>query len=168
VKAAPAVDLIDVRQEEKPDFLTMARDYFTGLNPAFRPLPEWDGGYLECYLADPAARVRWVVRDGVRAGFVIFGVKRHPHLPWQIGYVYELFVRPEYRHGGIGSRAATLALRELAAAGCRRIDLEVSAENQSVAEFWRRFGFTKRAERWACPTDEVLSNSVVARDPGNP
>jgi ribosomal protein S18 acetylase RimI-like enzyme len=154
------VTLAEVRLTDKPDFLAMARAHFTGLNPAFRALPEWEAGYLESYLADPAARVRWIECDGVRAGFIVFGVKRHLHLPWQIGYVYELYVRPECRHGGVGSRAAMLALRELADAGCQRIDLEIMAGNEAAEALWRRFGFAKHAERWICPADLIRSRAA--------
>lgn len=155
-----AVTLADVRLDEKLDFLVMAREHFTDLNPAFRPLPEWETGYLESYLNDPAARVRWVVCDGVRSGFVIFGVKRHPYLTRQIGYVYELFIRAAYRRGGVGSRAATLALRELADAGCQRIDLEIMAGNEAAEALWRRFGFAKHAERWTCAAELVRGRAA--------
>lgn len=143
------IQLESVYAADKLAFLACARDHFTELNSAFYPLPEWERSFFESHLREPGRRVRWVTAGGCRAGFAVYGVNPHPYLDQLSGYVYELYVSPDFRRAGVGRRVAELILAELTVAGCSRIDLEVLAGNHPAERLWGQLGWVKHAERWS-------------------
>lgn len=60
------------------------------------------------------------------------------------GEVDSLFVDPARRGQGIGARLMRVALDWLDEKGCAEIYLYVAEGNESVLEYYRRFGFYKR------------------------
>jgi GNAT superfamily N-acetyltransferase len=53
----------------------------------------------------------------------------------------ELYVQPEFREHGIGTRILRKAIEIVAADGCITMDLEVEASHERAANLYRREGF---------------------------
>jgi len=141
------INMVPIRPEEREDFLRMAVGYFSELNPGFLPSPEWKEHYFPNIISNPRFFLRWIARDGTRAGFILFGLENHRFLPKQNGVVYELYVLPEFRRHGIAKECANQAIQELWQYSPSKIQLEVLA-GSSAAAFWRSVGFHKVTERF--------------------
>lgn len=57
------------------------------------------------------------------------------------GWLEELYVRPEWRQKGIGTRLVSEVVRLARARGWRALDLEVEADHQRVMSLYLRHGF---------------------------
>jgi ribosomal protein S18 acetylase RimI-like enzyme len=73
--------------------------------------------------------------DSVAAGFVMTGYDGHR------GWIYQLAVLPEYRRHGIGSQLIETALAHLETVGCRKVNLQIRADNTDVVDFYESIGF---------------------------
>ncbi len=73
--------------------------------------------------------------DGDVVGSVMAGYDGHR------GWLYAVAVAPGRRRSGIGRRLVEAAVGALAARGCIKVNLQVRAGNDAVAEFYRRLGF---------------------------
>lgn len=96
------------------------------------------------------AMARHVVTDGLRVarvdgevvGFVMFGLERGEYAQdVRRGVVRNIYVEPEARNRGIGSRLLAAAESELAAADAEAISLEVMADNGGARAFYERHGY---------------------------
>lgn len=132
---------------DRDAFLQMAERHFRDLNPAFVPHEDWKQHYFDKILNNPRMFARWIVRDGERAGFILYGIEDHRFLPRLTGVVYELYVRPEYRRMGVARQAAIRAIRQLEAHSPSKIQLEVVDGNTGAQALWRSLGFAKVTER---------------------
>jgi GNAT superfamily N-acetyltransferase len=54
----------------------------------------------------------------------------------------DLFVRPDYRHRGVGKQLMLAAIERARRAGCHAIDFEVDEQNEWAGELARAEGFT--------------------------
>jgi ribosomal protein S18 acetylase RimI-like enzyme len=57
------------------------------------------------------------------------------------GTIENLYVRPEYRDGGIGGELIGTAEAKLASRGVDAVKLEVLADNEAARRFYRRHGY---------------------------
>lgn len=57
------------------------------------------------------------------------------------GWLYSVAVRLSHRGIGVASEMISAAERHLAALGCTKINLQVRAENEAVANFYKRLGY---------------------------
>jgi ribosomal protein S18 acetylase RimI-like enzyme len=92
--------------------------------------------------------LQWIVLDGKRAGFILFGFESHRFLPRLTGMIYELYVAPEQRRRGAGEAAARLAVDFLQQRRASKIQLEVMDGNAKAAALWKKLGFAKVSERF--------------------
>ena len=146
--------LTPILETERREFLAMAQTYFSELNPGFSPRDDWKANYFEAIQGNSDCRLCWIVSEGNKAGFVLFGFERHRFLPRKNGAVYELYVRPEHRRRGIARASAQRAIAELKSAGPSRIQLEVAAGNSGATAFWTSLGFEKVAERYVLASED--------------
>jgi ribosomal protein S18 acetylase RimI-like enzyme len=146
-----AVELVPVGPDQKAQFLALACEHFRELDPAFRPLPEWEANYFETVTRSPNYALEWIVVSGETVGFILFGVEPHRFFPRTIGAIYELYVRPDRRRGGIGRAAAAEAVARLSARGVQRIQLEVIEGNEKAAALWEGLGFKRVSVRYTLP-----------------
>lgn len=58
-----------------------------------------------------------------------------------VGHITQLCVRPNWQGHGLGSHLMDAALVRLAAKGCTRVSLTVTAENEAAVKLYRRLGF---------------------------
>jgi ribosomal protein S18 acetylase RimI-like enzyme len=101
---------------------------------------------LRRLLSDAALGNVWIATDGPKpVGYLIavyvFSLE-HLGLTAEID---ELFVLPEYRGNGLGSRLLQAAESEFAERGCTNVFLQIGRENGSARRFYREQGFGERA-----------------------
>lgn len=142
------VSMVPVIEADREEFLRMAADHFSELNPAFVPQTDWKQRYFPSILSNPNYSLRWIVCDGKRAGFILFGVEDHRFLPRKTGAIYELYVLPEFRRRGIARACALEAIRELWTHSPSKIQLEVVEGRTAAAALWKSLGFHKVTERF--------------------
>jgi ribosomal protein S18 acetylase RimI-like enzyme len=147
-------ELVAVATGDRENFLAMAEEHFRELNPGFTPAQDWKASYFENILGNRNYSLRWVVADGLRAGFVLYGVEEHRFLPRKTGAIYELYIVPEQRRKGIGRACAQAVIQELWKAFPSKLQLEVVDGNRAASELWRSLGFQKVSERMVLATDQ--------------
>lgn len=80
--------------------------------------------------------------DGEIAGFVMFSMERRLYvLSVARGTIHNLYVAPQRRGRGIGSRLLTEAEATLAAEGADRISLETLVDNDDAKRFYETRGY---------------------------
>jgi UDP-2,4-diacetamido-2,4,6-trideoxy-beta-L-altropyranose hydrolase len=149
-----SASMIAIAREDREAFTEMAERHFRELNAAFVPAGDWKLSYFDTIQANQDLSLRWLVVNGERAGFILFGIEKHRFLPRKTGAIYELYLEPKYRRRGIGRVCALDAIRELWSHNPSKIQLEVVEENTAAAELWKSLGFQKTTERF------VLSKEV--------
>jgi ribosomal protein S18 acetylase RimI-like enzyme len=142
------VSMEAVSAADRDGFLAMAERLFRGLNPGFVPQADWTRSYFENTLGNSRLSLRWIVVDGNRAGFVLFGLEAHRFLPRFNGMIYELYIEPEFRRKGVAHIVAGEAIRELQSKAPAKIQLEVMEGNRAAAALWESLGFRKVSERF--------------------
>lgn len=78
-----------------------------------------------------------IINDKI-IGFVSASVNNY-----NIGYIEDIFVKEEYRNMKIGSKLFCKILKWFDENEIRKIELHVSTGNESVLEFYAKFGFKK-------------------------
>jgi ribosomal protein S18 acetylase RimI-like enzyme len=126
----------------------MAKAHFRELNPGFVPHDDWERCYFETILDNPDMFLRWILADGERAGFILFGIEGHRFLPRRTGSVYEMYLAPRHRRHGIGRQVALDVIAEMRLRSPSKIQLEVTEGNQRAVAFWRSLGFERVTERF--------------------
>ncbi len=142
------VELRPVKEADRASFLALAEEHFRELNPAFVPQEDWKGSYFETILANPEFFLCWIVAQGKRAGFILYGLERHRFLPRTTGAIYELYVDPAHRRKGVARLAAQIAIRELQTRRPSKIQLEVVEGNRAASALWISLGFEKVTARY--------------------
>ncbi len=142
------IAMLPVTAADRADFEKMAVAHFSELNPAFVPHADWKEHYFCAILANHEYFLRWVMFDGVRAGFILFGLEKHRFLSRTTGAIFELYIRTEFRRRGIARYCAEEAIRELMAHSPSKIQIEVVEGQTAAAAFWRSLGFEKVTERF--------------------
>ena len=61
------------------------------------------------------------------------------------GWLYAVAVSPDHRRRGIGRGLVQETIRALRATGCIKVNLQIRADNQEVADFYRSLGFSVEA-----------------------
>jgi ribosomal protein S18 acetylase RimI-like enzyme len=140
--------MLPVSAAERGQFLRMAEQHFRDLNSDFVPHADWTMSYFEGIQANPNYSLRWIMAEGQRAGFILYGIERHRFLPRSTGGIFELYVSPPHRRRGLARRCAQLAIAELEKLGPSKIQLEVVEGNEGARALWLSMGFHKVSERY--------------------
>lgn len=140
------MDIVDVKL---PDDLRALRRLMTEYLREFEPSGDadsiWDDEYYVACEEGTRAGTHYVmfVREGVEPiGFVIARVET----AWyrrslKLGYVEELYVKPEYRRKGVGRAVVARACGEFRRVGARTAIVHVLCGNPGALIFWQRIGF---------------------------
>ncbi|MBZ5679407.1 MAG: GNAT family N-acetyltransferase [Acidobacteriia bacterium] len=139
--------LVPVAKEDREAFTKMATTYFREAIPGFEPDEDFRQFFFDG-MFKPNIFCDWVVRDGKRLGFVIFGIEDHRFLPRKTGFFYAFYIVPEAR----GESLATLAMQDC----CRvldtfhpsKIQLEVIEGNEKAHKLWTRMGFRRVSSKY--------------------
>lgn len=149
------VTLVAIASADRDVFLQMAEQHFRGLNPSFLPHSDWTQHYFERIQANSRMFARWIMVDGRRAGFILFGMEDHRFLPRLTAMIYELFVLPELRGLGVARICAKQAISELQMLGPSKIQLEVMEGNEAAKRLWLSMGFRKVSERYVLMQEQL-------------
>jgi len=142
------VSMAPVTVAERGEFLRMALQHFSEVDPGFVPQDDWNASYFETIMANPQNFLRWIVCDGKRAGFILFGLEKHRFLPRKTGVLYDLYVAPEFRRRGVAKECAVQVIRELWTHAPSKIQLEVVEGQLAAAALWKSLGFQKITGRY--------------------
>lgn len=83
-----------------------------------------------------------VARTSDVVGFVMFGLETGSYeQDVSRGVIQNLYVRPDHRDEGIGTRLLTAAEARLASAGADVVSLNAMVENEAARRFYRRHGY---------------------------
>lgn len=167
---APEVRLAPVPPEDYAAFFALFEAYYLELE-AYDPTAEGDprarfAQYRDAVLEDledggapgkpPARELLWIdarpSEPGDLEGWRHVGlamVRTQPDWPDDTRFVAEiaeLYVRPEDRGWGLGSRAVKLLLEEHRRRGTHLVEAAVLVRNERARGFWERHGFLVRSE----------------------
>jgi len=131
----------------------MAEENFRELNASFVPHADWVETFFDNILDNRDKILSWLLLDGEKIGFILFGLESHPFLPRKNGVVYELYVVPKHRRKGIARDAAKMAIAEMKLLRPSKIQLEVAVGNKKAAELWKSLGFKRATERYILGTE---------------
>jgi len=80
--------------------------------------------------------------DDELLGFVMYTLEDGRYVQnEQTGMIVNLYVRPDWRNDGVGSKLLAAAEAELAADGAETVSLEVLAANDDARRFYRRHDY---------------------------
>jgi ribosomal protein S18 acetylase RimI-like enzyme len=147
-RVSVAVKIQAVPAGDRELFLQMAERHLRDLNPAFTPHPDWREHYFNRIQSNANLHLGWILLENLKAGFILYGLENHKFLPRSNGVIYELYVKAEFRHKGVGRAAALQAISDLSEHHPSKIQIEL-VEGNSVAEaFWKAIGFNKVSSRY--------------------
>jgi len=141
------VTMEPIAPAESGAFLKMAESHFRELDSSFVPRQDWGKNYFTIIQSNPHFYLRWIAVNDARAGFILFGLEDHNFLANTSGWIYELYVLPEFRRKGVARESALRAILELQA-HTSKIQLEIMEGNQGAKALWKSLGFGKFCERW--------------------
>lgn len=94
------------------------------------------------FLTQPTAVTLVSEKAGKIEGFVIADRFRSRGGGRWMGHIVTLDVMPEARRHGLGATLLTQAEKELKAAGCDHVALEVAEDNSPAIGFYKKHGYT--------------------------
>jgi ribosomal protein S18 acetylase RimI-like enzyme len=106
------------------------------------PLDEpWASRSFAALLADPAAGAIWLIDvDGRAVGHVVLSIRYAMEFGGLIGYIDDLYVRPEHRRRGAATAGVAALVDECKRRGCRSLHVEVDPTNAAAIGVYQRFG----------------------------
>jgi ribosomal protein S18 acetylase RimI-like enzyme len=153
------IKTVDIRSEDRDEFLAAVVPYLEELQPGWHPTPEWERSYFEDLRSEAHRWLWWAVVDGERVGFANFAAVQDQRAPaTHVGELAELTIFPEHRRRGHGRALARAMVRKLLEFGVASIEATVRADDAVAIDFWRGLGFA--------PTATVLSLLAEAPEPG--
>lgn len=91
-------------------------------------------------------------------GFVMYSIQRGPFTRTKTrGLIQNIYVEPDYRGAGIGSKLLAAAETALSESGAEVISLEAMAANERAQEFYRQHGYDCHRVTLEKPTENDTS-----------
>ena len=101
----------------------------------------WAESAFADLIDDSSRGAVWIVEsDGVAIGHVVLAVRFAMEFGGTIGYIDDLFVRPEHRRRGAASAAMETLIADCRRRGCRCLYVEVGPDNRAAQALYRRYG----------------------------
>jgi ribosomal protein S18 acetylase RimI-like enzyme len=139
--------LVPVVKEDRQDFMQMATTYFAEAIPGFKPDKDFEEFFFEG-MFKPNIFCDWVVGQGKRIGFVIFGIENHLFLPRKTGFFYAFYIAPASRRGPVASLVMQDCCRILDTYHPSKIQLEVIEGNEEAHQIWTWMGFRRVSSKY--------------------
>jgi ribosomal protein S18 acetylase RimI-like enzyme len=139
--------LVPVEKEDREAFMEMATTYFKEAIPGFNPDEDFRKFFFDGMFKPNIFR-DWVVRDGKRLGFVIFGIEDHLFLPRKTGFFYAFYIVPESRRGSLATLVMQDCCRILDTFHPSKIQLEVIEGNEEAHQIWTWMGFRRVSSKY--------------------
>jgi ribosomal protein S18 acetylase RimI-like enzyme len=117
----------------------LMRDFYAESN---FPLDEaWASQSFADLLANPAAGTIWLIDvDGRPVGHVVLSIRYAMEFAGLIGYIDDLYVRPDHRRRGAASAGVAMLVAECQRRGCKSLQVEVDPNNVPAIGTYRKFG----------------------------
>lgn len=117
-----------------------------GIDEGARTVDDWRV-HMERFLLEavdkPDYHVRVMLASGRPVGFVMCGAAFEPTLKkGRIGYIADVYVKPELRGHGAGRHLVEDAMGILSEMGSETVQLNVLAKNDDSVAFWEKMGFS--------------------------
>lgn len=110
---------------------------------------------FQALLDEPSLGEVWLIQaEGQDAGYMVLTFGYSMEYGGRDAFIDDLFVRPAYRHAGLGGALVMHARDVCAAHGVRALHLEVGRDNAGARRVYRRAGFVE--------TDRQLLTLVLA------
>lgn len=131
-----------LEESDRETYLQMCREFYRS-DAVLHPVPEenFDRCFREMVSGSPYAKGLMLEKDGRAAGYGLISVTFSQEAGGLVWWLEELYLRPEFRGQGLGSRylRGLMARRPKEVA---RFRLEAEPENQDALRLYRRLGFT--------------------------
>ena len=99
------------------------------------------GAALRALLSNFALGCIWLAyADKSPVGHVVLTVRFTMEHEGLSGYIDDLYVRPQYRRGGVGRHLLTELVVECRRRGCKSLQVEVGHSNVAALSLYERFG----------------------------
>jgi ribosomal protein S18 acetylase RimI-like enzyme len=93
-------------------------------------------------LADPRLGHAWLIQaDGQDVGYLVLTLGYSMEFGGLSAFVDDLFIRPAFRHAGLGTAALAETRAFCEALGARAVQLEVARDNAVAISVYRRAGY---------------------------
>jgi GNAT superfamily N-acetyltransferase len=86
-------------------------------------------------------------QPGEALGLAFVNFAWTPEIGGMAGWLDELYVRPEHRGAGLGTRLLQAAIALCREQGCRAVDLQVEPSHSRAADLYARSGFQELPRR---------------------
>jgi len=117
----------------------LMRDFYAESN--FPLDAAWAAQSFADLLANPAAGAIWVIDvDGRPVGHVVLSIRYAMEYAGLIGYIDDLYVRPDHRRRGAASAGLAVLVAECQKRGCKSLHVEVDPNNVPAVGAYRRLG----------------------------
>jgi ribosomal protein S18 acetylase RimI-like enzyme len=98
--------------------------------------------YVRSYLSNPNCHVLIAKKQEEAVGIISYSIRPGLFHGAASCYIEELFVRREYRRGGIGGRLVKEVMGIAKRTKCAEITVSTEFENKTAAKFYRGLGMT--------------------------
>jgi ribosomal protein S18 acetylase RimI-like enzyme len=101
----------------------------------------WAAAAFAQLLDDPSRGAVWIIESsGLPIGHIVLAVRFAMEFGGLIGYIDDLFVRPEHRRRGAARAAVESLIADCRRRDCRSLYVEVGPDNDAAQALYRRFG----------------------------
>ncbi|HEY2689437.1 MAG TPA: GNAT family N-acetyltransferase [Streptosporangiaceae bacterium] len=118
---------------------------------AFLASHEREAAYDEQRWRQEFSRGEWNILQADDKQIGLLGVTREWTMPLQECYLEFLWVAPDFRRSGVGSKLLRTVLDRLRDSGVHTVWLYILNGNQDAMRFYQRFGFQSTNERHLLP-----------------
>ena len=138
----------DVDDSLKQLWLSLAREMFTVerfILPSEENADKWIS-FIRSSLASGKSFLLVAKTNSKPVGFASGSVPEYPlKVSESFGTIDDLYVLPEFRGRGVGSKLVVESLKTLKARGVKTVRLNVLKENKPAVKLYRRLGFKTRS-----------------------
>jgi ribosomal protein S18 acetylase RimI-like enzyme len=101
----------------------------------------WATASFKLLLGDETRGTAWIARRGTDpAGYVVLALRHSMEFGALAGVIDDLFVRPQFRHQGVGSALLSALFDECRALNVAAVHVEVAPDNVAASGLYRAFG----------------------------
>jgi ribosomal protein S18 acetylase RimI-like enzyme len=141
-----------IKRDEVEGLLELWKEFMNDPSAIDVPIPTHaenitkQRGFITKMLEEDPGQVLVADASGELVGYVMFQSEIKPPLETEhkVGYVSDLYVKPNCRRQGIGRQLLLSCLERIKANGVNDIQLRVWSKNRSAIGLYRRLGFNDR------------------------
>ena len=150
---------LHVRRAAEPDvevLVQLMREFYAESN--FPLDHDWAAASFRALLSNPALGCVWLAyRGSLPVGHAVLTVRYCMEFGGLSGYMDDLFVKPAFRHQGVGYALLTVLFAECRARGCKSAQVEVGESNAPALSLYAKFGLEPATD------GRVLLSGVLSR-----